>query len=71
MKQYRTVVLCIAVFGVAVSGCLRVKTDPVQVEPIHITVDVNVRLERELEDFFGEIDEADPTLTDDTQKRQQ
>ena len=42
-------------------GCIRVKTDPVEVKPIHITVDVNVKVEKELKNFFGDIDAADPT----------
>lgn len=33
------------------SGCVRVKVDP-----IHITMDVNVRMEKELDSFFGDID---------------
>lgn len=46
------------------SGCLWVKSEPVEVEPIHVTVDVNVRVraQKELDDFFGEIDAADPTI---------
>lgn len=41
-------------------GCLRIQSDPVRVEPIHITVDVNLKIQRELEDFFGELDAIDP-----------
>ncbi len=44
------------------SGCVRVKSDPVKVEPIHITVDVNLRVQRELSDVFGDIDAQDPTI---------
>lgn len=40
-------------FGV--SACVSVKTEH-RVEPIQITMDVNVRLERELEDSFGALD---------------
>lgn len=36
-------------------GCVSVKTEH-RVEPIQITMDVNVRLERELEDAFGDLD---------------
>ena len=31
-------------------GCLNVKTAPIEVKPIHITVDVNVKVERALDD---------------------
>ena len=29
-----------------------------EVKPIHITLDVNLKVERELDDFFGDIDQA-------------
>ena len=34
----------------------RVIVEPVEVKPIHITIDVNVRVERALDDFFGDLD---------------
>ncbi len=42
-------------FMMALMGCVSVKTEH-RVEPIQITMDVNVRLERELEDAFGALD---------------
>ncbi|MEB2307956.1 MAG: hypothetical protein OZ917_01435 [Candidatus Brocadiaceae bacterium] len=30
----------------------------VEVKPMQITIDVNVRIDRQLEDFFGNLDEA-------------
>ncbi len=41
------------------AGCLHVKTDPVEV---HMTVDVNVKVDRALDDFFGEIDRRSATI---------
>lgn len=41
---------------VFVAGCVSVKTDPIEVKPIHITVDVNVKVDKALNDFFGDID---------------
>jgi hypothetical protein len=46
------------------SGCLRIKSDPVRVEPIHVTVDINIRVEKELDNFFDDLDSADPTIKD-------
>ncbi len=43
-------------------GCLHVKTDPIEVKPIHITVDVNVRVQKELDDFFGDLDKKSATI---------
>lgn len=40
-----------------VGGCLSV-----QVKPIHVTVDVNVKVDRALNDFFGDLDKHSTTL---------
>ena len=39
-------------------GCTRheVEMKPVEIKPIHITIDVNVKVDRALDDFFGDID---------------
>ena len=38
----------------------KVEVAPMEVKPIHITIDVNVKVDRALEDFFEDIDaEAD------------
>jgi hypothetical protein len=34
-------------------GCAHVKVDPIEVKPIHIVADINVRVERQLDDFFA------------------
>ena len=38
------------------TACLSVKTEPIEVKPIHITVDVNVKVDRALNDFLGDLD---------------
>ena len=43
-------------------GCINVKTAPIEVKPIHITVDVNVKVEKALEDFFGDLDKKSTTI---------
>ena len=43
-------------------GCLSVKTEPIEVKPIHITVDVNIRVEKALDDFFGDLDKKSATI---------
>ena len=49
-------------------GCTRheVQVAPVEVKPIHITIDVNVRVDKALDDFFGDLDEAEEKLNDST-----
>jgi hypothetical protein len=39
----------------ALAGCqatVKHEVEPIRVEPIHITVDVNVRVDRQLDNFF-------------------
>lgn len=40
-------------------GCLHVKLDPIQVNAV---VDVNVKVDRALDDFFGDLDRKSTTL---------
>lgn len=44
-------------------GCIHVKMDPIQV---HATVDVNVKVDRALDDFFGDLDQKSATITHET-----
>ncbi len=43
-----------------ICGCTRheVELKPVEIKPIHITIDINVKVDRALDDFFGDLDEA-------------
>lgn len=34
----------------------------VQVEPMHITIDINVKVDKALDDFFGDLDEAEEQI---------
>ncbi len=44
-------------------SCTRHEIDikPVEIKPIHITIDVNVKVDRALNDYFGDIDKAAKT----------
>lgn len=44
------------------AGCLSVKTEPIEVKPIHVTVDVNVKVDKALDDFFGDLDKKSTTI---------
>ena len=44
-------------------SCARVDVQPIEVKPIHITVDVNVRIDRELDEFFAFEEEMTPPAT--------
>ncbi|MCI0632165.1 MAG: hypothetical protein L0Y44_16095 [Phycisphaerales bacterium] len=52
---------CSAIALVAgLGGCAHnVEIQPIKVEPIHMTVDINIKVDRELDQFFEEVDEAD------------
>jgi len=60
----KTIYLAAAVSAMAVlaTGCIKLTTEneikPIEVKPIHITVDVNVKVDRALDDFFGDLDAA-------------
>ena len=57
--------MALAVMLLLQSGCSthhEVQMAPVEIKPIHITIDVNVRVQKDLEDFFGDIDNAEKTL---------
>jgi len=41
-----------------------VEVKPVEIKPIHITIDVNVKVDRALDDFFGDIDETAEEIKD-------
>lgn len=47
---------CLLLFA----GCIHVKVDPVEV---HATLDVNVKVDKALDDFFGDLDQKSTTLS--------
>lgn len=44
---------------VLLGGCIHVKMDPIEVRA---TVDVNVKVDRALADFFGDLDQKSQTV---------
>ena len=49
---------------VAAGGCLQTRHE-IEVKPMHITVDVNVRIQNELKKEFGEQDAAMKKISDE------
>jgi hypothetical protein len=35
-----------------------VEVKPLEIKPIHITIDINIKVDRALDDFFGDLDAA-------------
>ncbi len=59
MKQTITLATCaLLLLAWGCSTSHKIEVAPVEVKPIHITIDVNVKVDKELEDFFSDIDEA-------------
>jgi hypothetical protein len=61
--QWRPVGLALGVM-LLLPGCTyhRVEVAPVEVKPIHITIDVNVKIDRELDNYLDDIFEADQNI---------
>jgi hypothetical protein len=49
-------------------GCTQHKVEvaPVEVKPIHITIDVNIKVDKALDDFFGDVDDTEENIEPDT-----
>ncbi len=59
-------ILLAVVFALQLSTCStkhEVEVKPVEVKPIHITIDVNVRVEKALDDYFSDIDEFEEEVS--------
>mgnify|MGYP005849761453 CR=1 FL=1 len=44
------------------SGCVRVRTEPIRIEPIYIEITINHRVQEELDSLFAGIDQASETM---------
>jgi hypothetical protein len=47
------------VTALVLGGCIHVKMDPIHV---HATIDVNVKVDKALDDFFGDLDKKSVTI---------
>ena len=58
MKNY-FIFISLLIF-LTLPGCTshKVEVAPVEVKPIHITIDVNIKVDKALDDFFSDIDET-------------
>ena len=57
--------LLAGIFFLVSFGCTQHKVEvaPVEVKPIHITIDVNVKVDKALDDFFSDVDDAEVKTT--------
>nr|WP_319491583.1 hypothetical protein [uncultured Desulfobacter sp.] len=61
----------VGIIFLTLAGCStrhEVEVKPVEIKPIHITIDVNVKVDRALDDFFGDIDAAQEKIEQNQSK---
>jgi hypothetical protein len=61
----------VGIIFLTLAGCStshEVDVKPVEIKPIHITIDVNVKVDRALDDFFGDIDAAQEKIEQNQSK---
>ncbi|MCX6558527.1 MAG: hypothetical protein NTW95_14035 [Candidatus Aminicenantes bacterium] len=63
--------LLVAVPVLLTAACIKIKHE-MTIQPVHITVDVTIKIDRELENFFADIDKAAvKTEKDSTSKKEE
>lgn len=67
----KNLLLCfIACAVITMAGCVKIKHD-MTIQPVHVTVEIRVKIDRALEDFFGDIDNAKATgQTSESQEKE-
>jgi hypothetical protein len=61
MNLYSMLRILPVLAGFLLSGCLNVTVQPIEVK-VHATLDVNVKVDRALDDFFGDLDKKSATI---------
>ena len=61
MKKFLPILAAAAVLsGFGATACIRTESEvdvkPIEIKPVHITLDINIRIEKALDDFFGDLD---------------
>ena len=69
MEKVSSVILALLGVMMLNVGCARLDTThTIEVKPMHITIDVNLKVDKELDDFFGDIDKQDATMNEGEEK---
>ena len=61
MKSFLPAIAAAAVLlGFGASACIHTESEvdvkPIEIQPVHITLDITSRIEKALDDFFGDLD---------------
>lgn len=62
-QMKRALIAPCMVFCIFSLGCKTEHKVELEVKPMQITIDVNIRIDRQLEDFFGNLDEAAKSIS--------
>ncbi|MBF0241268.1 MAG: hypothetical protein HQK64_02170 [Desulfamplus sp.] len=65
MLNNRVVILIASLIFLGTVGCNtyhEVQVAPVEIKPIHITIDINVKVDKALESYFDDIDKAEEQI---------
>lgn len=65
MSSMLRVLLLLAALS-PLTGCIHVKMDPIEVRAV---VDVNVKVDRELDSFFGDLDKKSAAIESETSNK--
>jgi len=67
----KRIFLLLAALVLLAGGCIKMKHE-MTIQPVHITVDIRIKIDRELENFFADIDKAAvATEKDKDQKKEE
>lgn len=64
-KMRNITMITLVLAGFCVAGCStshKIQVAPMEVKPIHITIDVNVKVDRALDNFFEDIDKTESQI---------
>jgi hypothetical protein len=65
MNKFGLTAMMLATF--LASNCIRIQHD-ITVQPVHVTVEITLKIDRELQNFFADIDRSAST---DSQKKEE
>jgi hypothetical protein len=52
------------------SGCIKLKHE-MTIQPVHVTVEIKVKIDKELEDFFSDIDQPSSEKKQETPEKKE
>ena len=59
MKTFLPILAAAALLlGFGATACIRTESEikPIEIKPVEITLNINIRIEKALDDFFGDLD---------------